>query len=129
MRFGATHGLRMVGGALIVYGAYSSIQRVREAPKCERNRVATQEVGGWMGGLIGAWSVGKAFAFGGAVLGVETGPGAIATGLAGGIVGGVVGGIGGALGADWVYSLMHDDSAAETCSIAHGAGPTEIAVP
>jgi len=126
MRFGATGGLRVVGGVLIVYGAYKSVQRVREAAPCQRNRIATQEVGGWVGGLIGAWTVGKAFAFAGGVLGVETGPGAIVTGLAGGLLGGVIGGIGGALGADWVYSLMNDDSAAESCSIAHGVPPSQI---
>ncbi len=104
----ATQGLRVAGGVLMVYGAYESVDRIASASASERPRVATQEVGGWAGGFAGAWAVGQLFAVGGAALGIETGPGAVVTGLIGGIVGGIVGGIGGAMGADWVYARIND---------------------
>ncbi|MEZ4324198.1 MAG: hypothetical protein R3B40_03205 [Polyangiales bacterium] len=119
-------GLRVAGGVLIVYGAYTSVQRVREAPQRHRARVTSQEIGGWGGGFAGAWAVGKVFAVGGAVLGVETGPGAIVTGGVGAVLGGVIGAIGGALGADWVYTLLNEEDEAETCGIACGAPSSEI---
>jgi hypothetical protein len=88
--------------------------------------VASQEVGGWAGGFAGAWLVGKAFAVGGAALGIETGPGAILTAAGGAIIGGVLGGIGGALGADWVYGLLDEETEAETCELACGTPASEI---
>lgn len=101
-------GLRFGGGVLMVYGAYSSAKKIYTATPEARPRVATQEAGGWAGGLAGAWAVGSLFAVCGAAAGIETGPGAVLIGAAGGLLGGVIGGIGGAMGADWVYDLIDD---------------------
>lgn len=102
----AASGIRVAGGILVVYAVYKSTERIVSASRCERPRVAGQEAGTWAGAFAGAWLLGKAFAAGGALLGVETGPGALVIGLAGGLVGGALGAIGGALGADWVYSRI-----------------------
>jgi hypothetical protein len=101
-------GIRIGGGILMVYGAYSSTKRIYEATPEARPRVATQEAGGWAGGFAGAWAVGSIFAAVGAAAGIETGPGAVLIGAAGGLIGGVIGGIGGAMGADWVYDLIDE---------------------
>lgn len=109
-------GLRVTGGVLMVYGIYSSAQRVKEAPREQRSRVVTQEVGGWAGGLAGAWAVGSLFAMGGAAVGVPAGGvGALIVGAAGGVVGGILGGIAGAMGADWVYTLMEEEHGEQGC--------------
>jgi hypothetical protein len=122
----AVRGIRVAGGILIVYGAYKSADRIVKASRCERPRVAVQEAGSWAGAFAGAWIVGKAFAAGGALLGVETGPGAVVFGLVGGLVGGAIGAIGGAMGADWVYSRMSSDVADACSDDLHGADADDI---
>jgi LysM repeat protein len=113
---GGQMGLRVGGGALMVYGVYSSYQRISEAPRQQRGRVVTQEVGGWAGGFAGAWALGSLFAMGGAVVGVPAGGvGALIVGAAGGLVGGVIGGVAGAMGADWVYSMIEEQDADQQC--------------
>jgi LysM repeat protein len=113
---GGHMGLRVGGGALMVYGVYSSYQRISEAPRQQRGRVVTQEVGGWAGGFAGAWALGSLFAMGGAAVGVPAGGvGALIVGAAGGLVGGVVGGVAGAMGADWVYSMIEEQDADQQC--------------
>jgi hypothetical protein len=53
----AMQGIRVGGGILMVYGAYKSVDRIANAPREVRPRVATQEIGGWAGGFGGAWAV------------------------------------------------------------------------
>jgi murein DD-endopeptidase MepM/ murein hydrolase activator NlpD len=120
-------GLRVTGGVLMVYGVYSSAQRVKEAPREQRDRVVTQEVGGWTGGLAGAWAVGSLFAMGGAAAGVSAGGvGALIVGAAGGVVGGILGGIAGAMGADWVYTLVEGEQAEQLCVQMMGRPPAAL---
>ena len=126
-------GLRVGGGVLMVYGVYHSATRISAAPVEHRNRVISQEAGGWAGGLAGAWAVGSLFAMGGAAVGVPAGGvGALIVGGAGAIVGGILGGIGGALGADWVYTMIEKDNTSketdtkQACHLLMGKPPTAL---
>lgn len=57
------------------------------------------------GGWGAAWVGIKLGAAGGALLGIETGPGAVVTG----VIGGVVGGVAGYFGFDWVADHIHEN--------------------
>jgi len=85
--------LRAARHVLLVYGAYSSVTRIADAPESQRAVVAAEEGGSWIGGWAGA---ALASALGGAVVCAETGPGALVCGAAFGIVGGITGSVVGA---------------------------------
>jgi hypothetical protein len=82
--------IKTAGGVLIVYGAYSTITRIAQAPPEQQGTVVAEEAGGWTGGWVGA---ALSSALGGAVVCAETGPGALICGAAFGIVGGVTGSV------------------------------------
>ncbi|HEX8201389.1 MAG TPA: hypothetical protein VF590_12950, partial [Isosphaeraceae bacterium] len=60
-----------------------------------------RQVGGWASALAGM----KLGAAAGALVGIETGPGAVVTAAAGGLLGGV----GGYFGFDWIADHIHEN--------------------
>jgi hypothetical protein len=99
---GLGRGAGYLGAAMTAYDLANATKQSieQESPKPIAAETVRQ-VGGWGGALAGA----KIGALGGAALGIETGPGAILTGLAGGLIGG----IGGYLGADWLADKIHEN--------------------
>ena len=101
----ATRGLRFVqiiGVGMTIYdvgkATYESVEEGSPAPIAAE---AIRQVGGWGGAWLGM----KAGFAGGALLGIETGPGAIVTGG----IGALVLGAAGYFGADWVADLIHEN--------------------
>ncbi|MCI1033619.1 glycine zipper family protein [Raoultella terrigena] len=100
-----TRGARVVQVAGIVFTAYDLEQATEKSIKNSRVQPIAAEVirqaGGWGAAMVGA-KVGTAA---GALVGVETGPGAILTGL----VGGIIFGTAGYFGADWVADYIDEN--------------------
>lgn len=94
-------GVLKVGGTvLLIYGVYSTGERLADAKDDELGRVATEEAGSWLGGWVGS-VIGSAI--GGAVVCSESGPGAVVCAAAFGIAGGITGSTIGAETATGVY--------------------------
>jgi hypothetical protein len=88
-------GVQIVGFAMTAIDVTYATQRsIREGSVKPLAAETVRQVGGW----AAAWAGVKLGAAGGALLGVETGPGAILTGAAGGLIGGVAG----YYGFDWI---------------------------
>jgi hypothetical protein len=88
-------GVQIVGFAMTAIDVTRATQRsIREGSVKPIAAETVRQVGGW----AAAWAGVKLGAAGGALLGVETGPGAIATGA----VGGLIGGVAGYYGFDWI---------------------------
>lgn len=100
---GMTKGARVIGFVGIVLSAYdigkATAQSYQEASIRPLAAESIRQAGGWGMG----WAGFKIGAAAGAVLGVETGPGLLATGL----VGGLIFGVAGYFGADWVADKIH----------------------
>ncbi len=94
---GLTRGFQILGGIGVVLTAYDLTQAGLQSERLHSARPISEEAfkqaGGWGMALI----MGKAFAVGGAAVGIETGPGAVVTAAAGGLIGGAIG----FWGADW----------------------------
>lgn len=100
-----TRGARVVQVTGIVFTAYDLEQATEKSIKNSSVQPITAEVirqaGGWGAAMVGA-KVGTAA---GALVGVETGPGVILTGL----VGGIIFGTAGYFGADWVADYIDEN--------------------
>jgi RHS repeat-associated protein len=95
-----TQGLTVIAAAGTGYRMGTSIdQSVQQGSFAPVAAQTIREVGGWGGAIAGA-KLGGAV---GTALGIETGPGAILTGLGGAIIGGTAG----YFGADWVADRVH----------------------
>jgi hypothetical protein len=94
--------LGRIGRVLTVVGVVVTIAEVTQATQCSINQNSfrplgaevVRQVGGWGASFAGA-KIGFA---GGALFGIETGPGAIVTGA----IGAIVFGAAGFFGADWI---------------------------
>jgi hypothetical protein len=88
-------GVQIIGFAMTAIDVTHATQRsIREGSMKPIAAETVRQVGGW----AAAWAGVKLGAAGGALLGIETGPGAILTGA----VGGLIGGVAGYYGFDWV---------------------------
>jgi hypothetical protein len=98
-------GARVVQVFAIVLTAYDLEQATEKSIQVRSAKPITAEVirqaGGW-GGAIAGFKIGAA---GGALIGIETGPGAIITGL----IGGIFFGAAGYYGADWVADHIDEN--------------------
>lgn len=100
-----TKGLRVVNIIGIVITAYE-IEKVIEKSIKQKSfkpigAETIRQVGGWGGAIAGA-KIGGVF---GAAIGVETGPGALATGA----IGGLIFGTAGYFGADWIADYIDEN--------------------
>ena len=89
----------------IAFTAYDLTQASRESIKIGSAKPISAEVIRQAGGWGMAWAGFKVGGVAGAALGVETGPGAIATGL----IGGIIFGTAGYFGADWVADHIYEN--------------------
>lgn len=83
--------IRVGGTILMIYGAYRSVERIRNAPEAERTKVELEEGGSWIGGALGS-AFGAAEAAG--VFCLPAGPAdfiCVAGGALGGFIMGAVG--------------------------------------
>jgi hypothetical protein len=90
---------------LLIYGVYSTAERLSEASDDQFGRVATEEAGSWLGGWVGS---AISSAIGGAVVCSESGPGAVVCAAAFGIAGGITGSTIGAEAATGAYDTLNE---------------------
>lgn len=99
------HGARVLTTFGIAFTAYDLSCAINESYKINSFKPIAAETirqaGGWGSGIIG-FKIGAA---GGAAIGIETGPGAIITGL----IGGIIFGSAGYFGADWIADFIHEN--------------------
>lgn len=88
-------GVQIVGFAMTAINLADATQR---SVQLQSARPLTAETVRQVGGWASAWAGMKLGAAGGALLGLETGPGALATGA----IGGIAGGVAGYFGFDWI---------------------------
>lgn len=98
----ALQGVQIVGFAVTAIDMTRAAQASRDRRSIKPLAAETiRQAGGW----AAAWAGMKVGAAGGALVGIETGPGAIATGA----IGGVLGGIGGYYGFDWIADHIDEN--------------------
>ncbi|MCP8463991.1 glycine zipper family protein [Pseudomonas sp. ZM23] len=96
---------RVVQVVGIVFTAYDITQASRESVRLGNAKPITAELVRQAGGWGAAWAGLKMGGAVGAAVGIETGPGAVLTGL----VGGIVFGAAGYFGADWVADHIYEN--------------------
>lgn len=89
----------------VAFTAYDLTQASRESIEIGSSKPITAELVRQAGGWGMAWAGFKVGGVAGAALGIETGPGAIATGL----IGGIIFGAAGYFGADWVADHIYEN--------------------
>jgi hypothetical protein len=81
--------------------AHATEKSVRTGPAKPITAEAVRQVGGWASAWVGM----KLGAAGGALVGIESGPGALVTGA----VGGIAGGVAGYFGFDWIADHIDEN--------------------
>lgn len=95
-------GVQIIGFAMTAVNmAHATEKSVRTQSARPIAAETVRQVGGW----AAAWAGMKLGAAGGALVGIETGPGALLTGAAGGVVGGVAG----YFGFDWIADHIDEN--------------------
>jgi hypothetical protein len=89
----------------VAFTAYVLTQASRESIEIGSSKPITAELVRQAGGWGMAWAGFKVGGVAGAALGIETGPGAVATGL----IGGIIFGAAGYFGADWVADHIYEN--------------------
>ncbi len=100
-----TRGLQCVQGVGLILSAYdlgkAGVQSYEQNSVKPIAAESVRQVGGWASSIAGM----KLGAAAGAVVGIETGPGAVVTAA----IGGLVGGVGGYFAFDWIADHIHEN--------------------
>ncbi len=98
----ALQGVQIVGFAMTAVNmAHATEQSIDQGSAKPIVAETVRQVGGW----ATAWACMKLGAAGGALVGIETGPGALVTGA----IGGIVGGVAGYFGFDWIADHISEN--------------------